>query len=89
VVYDSHLIISKALTYCWKLRTIESIEMSYGAALPNAELVHLINALIDSHRIRDTIMKPNSGFYQRRYYDTPGGEETNPTLGPLTVITHR
>jgi hypothetical protein len=28
VVYDSQMMISKALTYCWKLIAIESVEMS-------------------------------------------------------------
>src|SRR5919112_6406854 len=53
VVYDSQMIISKALTYYWKLRTIESIKISYGVALPNEELKQLIDALIDSHQIKD------------------------------------
>ena len=57
VVYDSHLTIGKALTYCWKLRAIESIEMSAGATFPEGELTKLINALIDNHQIKDIIMK--------------------------------
>jgi hypothetical protein len=60
VVYDSQMIISKALTYYWKLRTIESIKTSYGAAHSNEELDQLIDALIDNHHIKDIIMKPIS-----------------------------
>ena len=60
VVYDSQMIISKALTYYWKLRTIDSIETSYGAAHSNEELDQLIDALIDNHHIKDIIMKPIS-----------------------------
>ncbi|MGI8832370.1 MAG: hypothetical protein ACR2IS_07015, partial [Nitrososphaeraceae archaeon] len=55
VVYQSQMIIGKALTYYWKLRTIESIET--GATFPEGELTQLINALIDNHRIKDIIMK--------------------------------
>ena len=57
VVYDSQMIISKALTYYWKLRTIEEIEMSYGSTFPKEELTRVINALIDNHQIKDIIMK--------------------------------
>jgi hypothetical protein len=56
VVYDSQMMISKALTYYWRLRTIDSIETSYGAALSNEELEQLIDALIDNHQIKDMIM---------------------------------
>jgi hypothetical protein len=61
VVYDSQMIISKALTYYSKLKAIETIEMSYGEAFPKEELEHLINTLIDDHQIKGMIMKRNSG----------------------------
>jgi predicted transcriptional regulator len=56
VVYDSQLIIGKTLAYYWKLKAIESIEMS-TSGLPNEEKTQLINALIDNHRIKDILMK--------------------------------
>ena len=58
VVYQSQMIIGKSLTYCWKLRAIESIEMSAGATFPEGELTKLINTLIDNHQIKDILMKP-------------------------------
>jgi hypothetical protein len=61
VVYDSQMIIGKALSYYSRLKAIESIEMSYGGAFPKEELVKLINALIDDYRIKDMIMKRNLG----------------------------
>ena len=60
VVYDSQMIIGKALTYYGKLKAIEEIEMSYGPTFPKEELAQLINALIDSDQIKDAIMKPIS-----------------------------
>src|ERR687890_1677915 len=60
VVYESQMLISKALIYHWRLRTIELIKISYGVALPNEELEQLIDALIDSHLIKNMIMKPIS-----------------------------
>ena len=56
VVYDSHLIIGKTLAYYWKLKAIESMEMS-PSVLPNEEKTQLINALIDNHQIKDILMK--------------------------------
>jgi hypothetical protein len=61
VVYDSQMIIGKALSYYSRLKAIESIEMSYGAAFPKEELARLVDALIDNHQIKDMIMKRNSG----------------------------
>jgi hypothetical protein len=52
--------IKKALTYYWKLKAIEEIEMSYGATFPKEELARLIDGLIDNHQIKDMIMKSNS-----------------------------
>jgi hypothetical protein len=58
MVYDSQMIIGKALTYYGKLKAIEEIETSYGATISKAELAQLINAQIDSDQIKDSIMKP-------------------------------
>jgi hypothetical protein len=58
MVYDSQMIIGKALTYYGKLKAIEEIETSYGATISKAELAQLINAQIDSDQIKYSIMKP-------------------------------
>src|SRR6188474_1003992 len=52
VVYDIQMTIGRTLTYYWKLKGIESIEMSSGASLPEGELVQLINVLIDNNQIK-------------------------------------
>ena len=59
VVYDCQLTIGKALTYHWKLKAIESIEMSapVKSGLPEGELAQLIDTLIDNHQIKDILMK--------------------------------
>ena len=57
VVYDTQMTIGKALTYYWKLKAIESIEMSSNVRLPREELTQLINALIDNHLIKDILIK--------------------------------
>ena len=61
IVYDAHLKIGKALSYYWKLKAIESIEMSSpGAGLSKEELTQLINTLIDNHFIKDLLIKEYS-----------------------------
>jgi hypothetical protein len=58
IVYDVHLNIGKALSYYWKLKAIESIDMSSpGARLAREELIQLINTLIDNHFIKDFLIK--------------------------------
>ncbi|MGI8834898.1 MAG: hypothetical protein ACR2IS_19980 [Nitrososphaeraceae archaeon] len=59
IVYDCQLTIGKALTYHWKLKAIESIEMSASvkSGLPEGELGQLIDTLIDNHQIKDILMK--------------------------------
>ena len=57
VVYDTQMTIGKTLTYYWKLKAIESVEMSSDVRLPREELTQLINALIDNHFIKDILIK--------------------------------
>jgi hypothetical protein len=65
VVYDSHMTIGRALTYYWKLRAIESIEMSSGVRLPKEELTQLIDALIDNCFIKDILIKETVSYTRR------------------------
>ena len=58
VVYDSQMIIGKTLAYYWKLKAIESVEMSaVTTCIPEGERVQMINALIDNQQIKDILMK--------------------------------
>ena len=66
VVYGSQMIIVKALTYYWKLKALEEIEMSATSELPNEEKEQLINALIDNHQIKDILMKVHSNSSNER-----------------------
>jgi hypothetical protein len=63
IVYDAYLKIGKALSYYWKLKAIESIEMSSpGAGLSKEELMQLINTLIDNHFIKDLLIKESVSY---------------------------
>jgi hypothetical protein len=59
IVYDTQMTIGKALTYHWKLKAIESIEMSaaVNSGIPEGELAKLYDTLIDNHQIKDILMK--------------------------------
>jgi hypothetical protein len=59
VIYDVQMTIGKALTYHWKLKAIESIEMSaaVNSGIPEGELAKLYDTLIDNHQIKDILMK--------------------------------
>ena len=57
IVYDCQLTIGKALTCHWKLKAIESIEMSASkVGIPEGELAKLIDTLIDNRQIKDILM---------------------------------
>jgi hypothetical protein len=59
VVYEAQMAVGKVLSYYWKLRAIESIEMS-SSGLQTEEMTQLISVLIDNHQIKDVLMKPIS-----------------------------
>ena len=58
IVYDAYLEICTALSCYWKLKAIDSIEMSTtGAGLSKEELRQLISALIDNQFVKDVLIK--------------------------------
>ena len=65
VVYDCQLTIGKALTCQWKLKAIESVEMSdsVNSGIPEGELAKLIDTIIDNHQVKEILMKSMSGHF--------------------------
>jgi hypothetical protein len=61
IVYDSQMIIGMALSYHWRLKAIESIDMS-SPDLQAEEITQLIDVLIDNPQIKEILMKPASVF---------------------------
>jgi hypothetical protein len=57
VVYNAHTVIGKALGYYWKMKAIESIELSAGRELAREDMLMLIQSLIDNHQVRDILLK--------------------------------
>jgi hypothetical protein len=57
VVYEAHTTIGKALRYYWKLKAIESIEMSPSVKLPKEDLSQLVDTLIDNKQIKDIVLR--------------------------------
>jgi hypothetical protein len=56
VVYGSQMTIGKALQYYWRLKAIESIEMSPSVTLPKDDLSKLVDTLIYNQQIKDIVM---------------------------------
>lgn len=65
VVYNSQMTICKALSYYWKLKAIDSIEMSFDTVTSEEEKTQLINTLVDDHNIKDILIKPISSDYTK------------------------
>jgi hypothetical protein len=57
VVYDAHTTLGNALKNYWKLKAIESIEMSPSVSLPKDDLAKIVDTLIDNHQIKDIVLK--------------------------------
>jgi hypothetical protein len=57
VVYNAHTVVGKALGYYWKMKAIESIQISSGQELAREDMLQLIQSLIDSHQVRDILLK--------------------------------
>jgi predicted transcriptional regulator len=80
IVYDSQLVIGKALNYYWKLQALDSIQTSSTAGLPKGELSKLIDTLIDDYQIKDILIKtplPTEDHYSKESTPqmTPGAKE--------------
>jgi hypothetical protein len=56
IVYDAHMTIDKTLKYYWKMKAIESIQMSSGE-ISKEDLLKLIDTLIDNYEIKNVLMK--------------------------------
>jgi hypothetical protein len=61
IVYDSQMIIGKTLSYYWKLKALESLEMD-TSGLAKEEKTQLIDALIDNHQVKDILIKSISAL---------------------------
>jgi hypothetical protein len=64
VVYDSQMTIGKTVACYWKLKAIDSIELSASvtSGLLVGERVQLINAPIDNHHNKDILIKTISVY---------------------------
>jgi hypothetical protein len=59
IVYDLQMKVGTALSYYWRLKTIEFIDMD-SPSLQAEEITQLIDLLIDNQQIKDILMKPTS-----------------------------
>ena len=79
MIYDIHITACRVLSYHWKLRAIESIQMSSpaGAKLPEQEISKIVDTLIDDNKIKNMVTKAiypqltNSEKYPRKQQEEP------------------
>ncbi len=58
MIYDIHITTSKVLSYHWKLKAIESIQMSNPVGvIPEEEFSKLVDTLIDDSKIKNMVAK--------------------------------
>ena len=59
IVYEAHMTVCKALSYHWKLKAIEFIQMSTpaGVKLPEEEFSKVIDTLIDDFKIKNMVTR--------------------------------
>jgi hypothetical protein len=77
VVHDSQMIIVKALSYYWKLKVIESIEMSPNSDLPNEEIAQLVDALIDNHNIKEILISSIASYTRDNHIESNPDNDIN------------
>jgi polyhydroxyalkanoate synthesis regulator phasin len=79
MIYDIHITTCRVLSYHWKLRAIESIQMSSpaGVKLPEEEFSKVVDTLIDDHKIKNMVAKAiypqltNNEKYPRQQKEEP------------------
>jgi hypothetical protein len=79
MIYDIHITTCRVLSYHWKLRAIESIQISSpaGVKLPEEELSKIVDTLIDDNKIKNMVTKAiypqltNSEKYPRQQTEEP------------------
>jgi hypothetical protein len=59
MIYDIHITTCRVLSYHWKLKAIESIQMSSpaGVKLPAEEFSRIVDILIDDNKIKNMVTK--------------------------------
>jgi predicted transcriptional regulator len=68
IVFDAHTTISQALNHYSKLKSIESIA---DKELPPAELLKIIDILIDNRQIKDILLKGLFAFQDKPVDSSP------------------
>ncbi|MGH9975223.1 MAG: hypothetical protein ACRD8Z_05230 [Nitrososphaeraceae archaeon] len=79
MIYDIHITTCRVLSYHWRLKAIESIQMSSpaGVKLPEEEFSKVVDTLIDDHKIKNMVTKAmypqltNSEKYPRQQEEEP------------------
>ena len=77
IVYEVHMTACKALSYHWKLKAIESIQMSapLGVKLPEKEFSKVVDTLIDDFKIKNMVTRALASMENQETYPGEQKEE--------------
>lgn len=85
IVYEIHMTACKALSYHWKLKAIESIQMSapLGVKLPEEEFSKVIDTLIDDFKVKNMVTRALTSMDNHEKYARQPQEEVQVKLKAL------
>ncbi len=95
MIYDIHITTCKVLSYHWKLKAIESIQMSVPGCvrLPEEEFSKVVDSLISDYKIKDMVTKAlatsliNSEKYPRQETKKEAQMDGMTQYYPLSIPT--
>ena len=89
MIYEIHISTSKILSYHWKLKAIDSIQMSVPgcARLPEEEFSKVVNTLIDDPKITNMVTRALSRIANSKMYPRQQKEERVQTLKVQSLMT--
>jgi hypothetical protein len=70
IIFEVHLTACKAISYHWKLKAIESIQMSApaGVSLPEEEFSKVVDTLIDDYEIKSMVTRALTSMENHEKY---------------------
>jgi hypothetical protein len=85
IVYEIHMSACKVLSYHWKLKILESIQMS-APKLPEEEFSMIVDTLIDDYRIKNMVIRALASMDSYEEYFRQQKEKEQEIEGELKAL---
>ena len=85
IVYEIHMSACKVLSYYWKLKILESIQMS-APKLPEEEFSMIVDTLIDDYRIKNMVTRALASMDSYEEYFRQQKEKEQEIEGELKAL---